>query len=148
MLVSLIISCQPKVDEAYVKEIADFRQSRIDYLKSEEGYLNLAGLYWLQEGSFTFGSDAANQIQFPASAPAFMGTFTRQGDSVLMSMTKNVSVIIDNQPVVGQILIFDGDTIQHSIVHNNFKWFGIKRGEEIGIRLRFSAPFNQPIDIY
>ena len=48
----------------YEKEVMDFRQRRVKFLKSEKGYLNLVGLFWLKEGLNSFGS-SINQLNDP-----------------------------------------------------------------------------------
>ena len=40
--------------DAYVAEIKKWQADRMERLKSREGWLNLAGLYWLEEGENTF----------------------------------------------------------------------------------------------
>ena len=37
----------------YIAEIEAFRVDRLARLKAENGYLNLAGLFWLREGSLS-----------------------------------------------------------------------------------------------
>ena len=49
---------------------------RLERLKGERGWLNLAGLHWLEEGENSFGSDPSNNIVFPEKAEAFCGTLT------------------------------------------------------------------------
>ena len=62
--------------EKYIAEIEQWQHDRLERLKGKAGWLNLAGLYWLEEGENSFGSDSANDIIFPAKAPAFCGTLT------------------------------------------------------------------------
>ncbi|HXO78000.1 MAG TPA: hypothetical protein VN824_22250, partial [Puia sp.] len=50
---------------AYTQEIASWHRSRINNLKAENGWLNLAGLFWLNEGKNSFGSDSGNALVFP-----------------------------------------------------------------------------------
>ena len=58
----------------YEKEMAAFRQIRIDSLQHENGYLNLSGLFWLKEGENTIGADPKNDFNFPAEhSDSFLG---------------------------------------------------------------------------
>ena len=43
---------------AYMRCLAAWKSDRLGKLKGEEGYLNLAGLFWLGQGTNTFGSGA------------------------------------------------------------------------------------------
>jgi uncharacterized protein (DUF1684 family) len=47
---------------SYQSEIRKWRQDRESQLKSADGWLTLAGLFWLKEGPNTFGRDASNDI--------------------------------------------------------------------------------------
>src|ERR1700744_2786681 len=68
---------------AYVKEIETWHAKRINELKAPDGWLNLAGLYWLQEGRNDFGSGVENTIVFPmGTVAASAGYFQRAGDKV------------------------------------------------------------------
>jgi uncharacterized protein (DUF1684 family) len=60
----------------YTEEIAAWRAQRLKRLTAEEGFLSLAGLYWLKEGDNSFGSAEDNDLVFPAGAPAHIGVFT------------------------------------------------------------------------
>ena len=55
-------------EAAYLKSVEKWQHSRIERLKSETGWLNLAGLFWLEEGGNRFGSDPSNDIIFPGKA--------------------------------------------------------------------------------
>ena len=52
-------------DTEYTREIEVWDAKRIADLKNENGFLNLAGLYWLEKGTNSFGSDSSNKIIFP-----------------------------------------------------------------------------------
>jgi hypothetical protein len=58
----------PTNDSAYIKELQAWHKKRMAALKSESGWLNLAGLFWLKEGQNSFGSDKSNAIVFPKGA--------------------------------------------------------------------------------
>ncbi len=52
-------------EAAYVESIKEWQEQRIERLKSKNGWLSLAGLFWLEEGENSFGSDSENDIVFP-----------------------------------------------------------------------------------
>ena len=62
--------------------LAEFRASYETKLKAANGYLSVAGLWWLKEGSQRAGSDASSDIVLPARAPALFGTFQLAGGKV------------------------------------------------------------------
>ena len=71
-------------DEAYVRELTKWRQEREAALKDDNGWLTVAGLFFLNQGRNTFGSDALNDIVLPADAPAEAGTFELEANKVVM----------------------------------------------------------------
>ncbi|MCB0749295.1 MAG: hypothetical protein KDC90_17670, partial [Ignavibacteriae bacterium] len=82
LIMAFLFSCNNKEEEIlispeYKKEINDWHQKRIDNLKKETGWLNLVGLYWLDEGENTFGSSDKNKIIFPSKAPEKLGNFIK-----------------------------------------------------------------------
>lgn len=67
---------------SYKDEVRKFREDRETRLKGPDGWLSVAGLFWLREGENRFGSAPDNDIVLPPTAPAHAGTFRRKGDSV------------------------------------------------------------------
>lgn len=53
----------------YQSEIAQWREKREAALKADDGWLTVAGLYWLKQGTNTFGRSAANSIVLPDGPP-------------------------------------------------------------------------------
>src|SRR4051812_19106674 len=60
---------------SYEAEILQFQQEREAALKTDTGWLTIAGLFFLSQPKSTFGSDPLNDIVLPASSPAHAGTF-------------------------------------------------------------------------
>ncbi|MEQ8812809.1 MAG: hypothetical protein RIE59_27300, partial [Imperialibacter sp.] len=78
---------------AYKVAHQKWQQERIEKLKAPNGYVNLAGLYMLNKGLSTFGSDLSNKIVFPEKAPAFLG-------KLRVTNTKSVLYEAPSEPVV------------------------------------------------
>ena len=132
----IFFACVEQEDQNYVKEIEEWRRVRLDSLKGKTGYLNLTGLYWLAEGKNSFGADSANIIIFPKQAMAEMGVFNKIGDSVYMTVNPQVSVIVNGLEVQDSILLYGGDSVQLLAKSNALGLYIIKRGEQLGVRLR------------
>src|SRR6266705_2201302 len=79
-IVSMLLA-NPSADPAYRAGIEKWRQQREARLKAEDGWLAVAGLFWLDEGPNRFGSAAGNAIVLPVdAAPPVAGAFElRQG---------------------------------------------------------------------
>ena len=116
--------------KVHAEEIQQWREERVATLKAPMGWLSLAGLYWLKEGSQTFGSDPANQVGFPEDAPPQMGIFHRRGDSVWMETALWVPIFSEGKRVFSTTA-YPGSQIFQS---GRFSWTLIRRGDRIGVR--------------
>lgn len=87
-------------------EAAAYRASvekwRADYeadLKSDHGWLSIAGLFWLHEGENKFGSDPTNDIVLPDSAPADAGFFEFHAGKTIAHIKPGVAAAMNGKPV-------------------------------------------------
>jgi len=86
--------------EEYEKEILQWRQERVDALKADNGYLSLIGLFWLDQGANTVGSDTNNKIVFPdGMSPANIGTYYWLGDTVRLIVDEEAEIKIEDSLV-------------------------------------------------
>lgn len=133
----VILSTAVKAQTSYEQTINNWHSKRIESLKSENGWLNLVGLFWLEEGKNTFGSDRQNKIVFPTgSIAAQAGYFERIGNTVKLVVADGVNITI-NDKSVKEAIVFNPDSLRVPIaVAGNLKWMIIKRDNKIGIRLR------------
>jgi len=120
---------------AYHAEIEAWHNKRLNNLKAPEGWLNVAGLFWLQEGMNTFGSDTANSIVFPERAPSFIGVIERRGDSVYLRSTA-VPVLINGLPAGNRKLKDDSHPDPDILSLDSMAWFILTRGGRYAVRLR------------
>jgi uncharacterized protein (DUF1684 family) len=134
-------ACRDISKDSYKQEIASWRETRIERLKSKTGWLNLAGLFWLKEGNNTFGSDSSNSVIFPSNAEPFYGNITKSGDSILLRTTANAIITIDGMDVSESLLKSDASGKPSLMESGSLAWFIIKRDERYGIRLR---DYNHP----
>lgn len=117
-------------------DTAKWRAEREARLKAPDGWLSVAGLFWLTQGRNEAGSGTANTVKLPARAPAHIGTFTLKGETVRFEPKPGVPTSIDGKPAGSTILKSDnngeGDTVEVS----GLKLMLIYRGERFGIRLK------------
>ena len=139
LLVSIAVSAQT----TYQKEIENWRKKRVETLKSENGWLNLAGLYWLQEGKSSFGTANDVQIRFPkGSITDHAGYFELKGTTVTMFIDESTDIKVNGKSVK-KAIVFSADSGRAaSISYSSMKWSIIKREDKIGIRLR---DLNSPL---
>lgn len=98
-----------------------------------DGWLALAGLYWLQPGANIFGGDPALDIVFPTKAPDTLGTFWLDGDSVYMTMAPGLQAQVKDQTVDQYPLSGMANTLIFS--YEDLSWIYLKRTNKSGIRL-------------
>lgn len=120
-------------DAVYTESIQQFHKDRIKFLKSEEGFINLTGLYWLESGINSFGADSTNKIVFPDKATPYMGDFILNDSSIYL--VPQTDILIGDKPARDTLLVYN-DSTDVEMNYRSLRWFVIKRGKEIGIRLR------------
>jgi uncharacterized protein (DUF1684 family) len=138
MVIMVLASCnqQPAVDhDNYVKEMDQWHADRLSRLKDKNGWLALAGLFWLKEGLNTFGSDTSNTLVFPEYAPAFIGTLELKNSAVYLQETLQ-PVLIDSRPSAHVKLVDDLSGKPTRMILGRYAWNIIKRGDRFGVRLR------------
>ena len=127
---------EQKGSPEYISEIDQWHQKRIDRLKEKDGWLTLVGLYWLEEGENTFGSDKNNSIVFPKKAPKRIGSIILK-DSVITLKVENGVNVTNEGNRVKNIKLKEDITGDPTILDvGSLRWYIIKRGEKYGIRLR------------
>lgn len=136
----------------YRECLAEWKANRIAYLKSDRGYLNLVGLFWLRPGSNTFGSHAGNDLLFPATMPPVIGTFELDENGVVMNVRAAADIRVEGHPV-SRLLMADDSSDRPSVAtFGSFAWTVIRRADRFAVRLRdFDNPALSsfpPIDYY
>lgn len=131
----LPLAPKPATPQAgYVAEIEKWRADREARLRAEYGWLSVAGLFWLEPGSYSFGSDPASDLVLPPSAPPHAGTLERRGDVVTVHPELAVRMRLDDdKPVSGATtLALDGPPLMLGALQLQT----IHRGDRIGLRVR------------
>jgi uncharacterized protein (DUF1684 family) len=123
-------------EAAYMESIQQWQEQRLERLKNKDGWLTLAGLYWLEEGENSFGSDPENDIVFPEKADAFGGTLILEDSIVALRVAEGVQITHDDLPVGELVLKDDHSGNATRLQQGDLAWYIIKRGERYGVRLR------------
>jgi uncharacterized protein (DUF1684 family) len=150
VLIFTLCDHSPKLAEdtaSYIASVEKWQQERLEGLKSKNGWLNLAGIYWLKNGIQTFGSDSLNDIVFPAKAPAFIGTLSLKDSLVHLEVNEAVELFYKNEPVKELDLTYDSSGDPSYITHGDFAWYIMKRHHSLAIRLRdYKNPAIEALD--
>ena len=118
-------------------EVTEWRARRIEALKSDEGWLTLAGLFWLKEGENRFGRDGGNDLvlENPALA-AHCGTFTLSGHSVRFTAAEGSGVTYQGRLVSSLELRADNTEEPTVLAAGSLRFFLIERAGLLGVRVR------------
>ena len=124
-------------DPAYRAEIEQWRARREASLKSDDGWLTVAGLFWLKHGINTVGADAGNDIELPAgSAPGKVGAFDMHDGIISFQAAAGVNPTVNNTPATAATLKPDSAGSPDILRLNDLAMFVIQRGDRHGIRLK------------
>jgi uncharacterized protein (DUF1684 family) len=119
----------------YTQSIENWRQRRLENLRKEDGWLTLAGLYWLEPGENRFGSDSSNTFRFP-KGPARLGSFHWTGGR--LQLTSEVGVYLGGRKL-HQILLDPQEKEAATVMKwGSLSWYTVRRDGRLGVRLKDS----------
>ncbi len=122
-------------NEEYQKSILDWRQEVENNLRRENGWLALAGLFWLRKGTNIIGSDPASDILLPNRAPTRLGTFEFDGDSVTLKVESDLPVELNGVVTKNAQLDTDQEDVPSFISFIDMRMVVVRRSKGVGIRL-------------
>jgi uncharacterized protein len=117
-------------------EIERFRHDYEARLTADNGWLTVAGLFFLSPGTRTFGSDPLNDIVLPAAAPARAGTFEFLDGVVSATAVPGSALIVNGEAVASAQLRSDGRGDPDRITIQDLTLWVHESGERRAIRLR------------
>lgn len=121
---------------AHVAELDAWHGQRLASLTRPDGWLSLVGLYWLPEGSSTFGAATGNDLVAPVGAPALIGTFERQGAAVSLRPGPGVDLMVDETAFAGGELATDAAGNPTVLTLERWTFYLIERDGRFGVRLK------------
>jgi hypothetical protein len=120
----------------YIDEISAWRQKLDRSLRAENGWLALSGLFWLEPGPNSFGSNSSNAVQLPGNlAPDRMGSFRLQDGEVSLVLSEPGQLQLNSQPAQPAILKPDLSGDPDVLTLGPITLMVIQRGNQLGIRL-------------
>ena len=124
--------------DTYESELNAFRDRLETSLRADDGWLALAGLFWLKEGANTVGGDPDSDIALPeTSAPPRVGVIDFHAGQATLRVADEIAVSVDGTPVTSAVLVDDDDGRKPSLVRvGTVSFFVIRRGDKTGIRVR------------
>ncbi|GEN06866.1 hypothetical protein SAMN05443572_104509 [Myxococcus fulvus] len=128
----------PTTPEDITAATRTWHEQRLQRLQSEDGWLSLVGLFWLEEGAQTAGSAPENKLDFPDGTPPKLGTFTRKGKEVSFQPEKGVQFTRNGEPFTGGALKTDEQGSPDVLKLGSLNFHVIQRGDKVGVRVKDS----------
>ena len=124
-------------DPSFVKAELEWREARDQSMKSPTSWLTIAGLYWLDEGENSFGTDPKNSFRLPEGAgPPFAGKFILRKDEVKVVSSAGAGLKNEGKTIKEMVLKSDKTGKPDIIELNDLRMWVIERGDRLAIRLR------------
>jgi len=121
---------------AYSFEIEQWREKMENRLRAEDGWLALIGLYWLNEGQNTVGSNPNSDIPLP-DAPGQVGVIEFHEGQASITAADGVELLVDGVPTRTALLRDDTTKGGPTLVSvGSITFYVIRRGDQYGVRAR------------
>ncbi|MCC6299195.1 MAG: DUF1684 domain-containing protein [Anaerolineales bacterium] len=122
-------------DEPYEKNVLKWREEVDNNLRRENGWLALAGLFWLRKGTNLIGSTPDADILLPARAPARLGAFEFDGNNVTLHVESDLPVEVNGVASKSAMLDADQEDVPSFITFSDMRMVVVRRSKGVGIRL-------------
>ncbi|MEE3203028.1 MAG: DUF1684 domain-containing protein [Acidobacteriota bacterium] len=123
------------IAQDYETEINLWRTDREARLTAEDGWLTVAGLFFLTEGTSSFGKSPLNDIVL-TSGPEMAGLFTLRDGSISVEALKGQTLSVDGKDVGSATLWpFEGNE-PPTVTIGALTLFGHYSGDRLAIRMR------------
>jgi uncharacterized protein (DUF1684 family) len=113
----------------YARKIEQFRAQREKDIAGKDGWITLAGLFWLKEGTNRVGADESFEVALPPSAPKRAG---------VIEMTSGVAKFVPASGVAAKTTIFKNNDDTSAVTLGGVKFFVIKRDGKLAVRVKDS----------
>ena len=134
-------------DKDYENQILEWRARKYDGLVRENGWLALAGLFWLKKGRNLVGSNPMCEINLPERAPTFLGIIELKGKTVRLLVAPGVGVQINGKSTQKVILKSSQDAKPSFITWDDMRMVLHEHADRYAIRVwdnqrreRYSLP--------
>jgi len=123
-------------ESSYRSSIERWRQQQETELKADDGWLSVAGLFWLKDGRNTAGTDTASDIALPRG-PASAGVFEFHDGRTIFHPGAGSGATVNGQPAGESTpLKDDSKGTPDQVKIDRLTMFVIHRGNRFGIRMR------------
>lgn len=122
-------------NDTYHQTINQWRAERNEVIRKENGWLSLAGLFWLKLGKNQLGSDPKSEIQLPERVAANIGYLEYNGTTVTLRANPAQKISVNDKKTDFAILQADVSEDPSFIRLQDLQLVVIQRGNKIGVRM-------------
>ena len=131
VLLSLLAAPATTVSRS-AAETESWRAKRERDLRSDTGWLTVAGLSFLKPGANTVGSDRESDVVLPPAAPTRAGELTREERTVWFTPAPDSGLLLNGEPVTTRVQLQPRDRLTSGGITFHLH----ESGERVGIRIR------------
>jgi hypothetical protein len=124
-----------ETNETYQQEVNNWRAECNANIRKENGWLALAGLFWLKLGKSRVGSDPKCEVQLPERLPASIGYLEYNGRSVSLRVNAGQKVKVNDEPVDFAVIQTDISDNPSFVTLEDIRFVIIERGHRFGVRV-------------
>jgi len=131
----------------YENDILQWRAKKYDNRVGENGWLALAGLFWLNEGRNLIGSNTVCEVVLPERAPTFIGIVELKGKTARLQVAEGVPALVNGRLAQKAILKSSKEAKPSFITWNDIRMVLHEHAGKYAIRVwdnkreeRFSLP--------
>ena len=122
-------------DNEYETSILKWRQEVDTNIRRENGWLALAGLFWLRKGTNLIGSDRESDILLPERTPSRLGTLELDGNNVTLNVEADLTVEVNGVATRSALLDADQEDVPSFITFEDIRMVVVRRSRGVGIRV-------------
>jgi uncharacterized protein len=120
----------------YQGEIEKWRVDHEAELKTDNGWLTVAGLFWLKDGVNTIGAGSGYDIELTENFKGKFGEINFQTGKAILKVENGVEALTDGKPISELELVSDEKGKPTAIQTGSQTFYLIKRENRFGIRLK------------
>lgn len=124
----------PASGDPYLAQVEAWRGEMDERLRRPNGWLALAGLHWLREGSNMIGSGTAADVRLPPAAPPQLGALELRQGSVFFAPAAEIPRV-EGAPPASEPLRPDTSGDPHRLRWGDVELVVIERGGRLGLRV-------------
>jgi uncharacterized protein (DUF1684 family) len=135
LLIGLVAATGAESD--YAKSIEKWRSDKAQNLKKENGWLTVAGLFWLREGTNTVGTGPEFDVRLTDSfKKGKFGEIDFKNGSATLKVESGVEALSDGKQISSIELVSDEKGKPTEVRTGSQSFYLIKREDRFGIRLK------------